>query len=107
MTFQPFKKAQLATGSGVTDRALHVVQQNTEDAIRQVLGVELLDGVRLDSITAVPAGEAFEHGLGRVPRGWFVVDTTTGGYPSRYAWDDKTITLGIGSGSFTGDVWVF
>ncbi|MGB1275470.1 MAG: hypothetical protein ACPG77_06940, partial [Nannocystaceae bacterium] len=95
------------TGEVPVDAALSRLQQSTEDSLRLVLGVALLDGVAVQAPSVVAAGTVLEHGLGRVPVGWLVTDDTGGSRPFRSAWDETTITLNAASSAWSGAIWVF
>lgn len=108
MTARPKLPPRLRTGDVAQDaRALDL-----ERALRAPLSCPLLDGVQVSG--AVPdVGGTVElaHNLGRVPRGWFVVDAQDAGVDLvRSAWTAATLTLARGTDAATDarfTVWVF
>ena len=78
-----------------------------------ILACPLLYGVLVSGeVPGFDGTTTLRHNLGRLPVGWFIVDTTTDGVVIyRTEWDDTTITFGrpvVGASvgaPFT--VWVF
>ena len=89
------------------DRLLNDVQDATAYVIRQIVQFEELAGVRLNDVALTTTAQTFSHGLGRCPIGWRVVDKTAAGDPYRTAWDERTISLRVASGSITCDIFVW
>jgi hypothetical protein len=50
---------------------------------------------------------AIVHGLGRAPIGWRLIDKTGAGDPYRTAWDDRTISIRVASGTLTCSIRVW
>jgi hypothetical protein len=89
------------------DRALNSVQDATADALRPVLSFEELNGSRMDEVTLTTTAQTLAHGLGRTPIGWRVIDKIDAGDPYRTAWDERTISLRVASGTCRVTLWVW
>lgn len=81
----------------------------TIKTLEQVLGSrEIIDGRLLENVTINSTATQLQHGLGRVPKGFIVVDYTV--FPDsgiyRTAWDEKTITL-VADTTSIYSLWVF
>lgn len=50
--------------------------------------------------------QRLNHGLGRVPVGWLIMDKTTDANVWRLSWDEKEIRLDV-SAATTLTIWVF
>ena len=90
------------------DRRAETTQSAGEALRRQVKLSGLLDGVIVANKDMPAAGAVrVVHGLGRRPRGWFVIDST-GAAPMLYrtAWDASSLTLQSGAASKVS-FWVF
>jgi hypothetical protein len=89
------------------DRLLNDVQDSVTQALRPVLQFEEHAGQRIDDLTLTATPLQISHGLGRCPIGWRVVDKTSAGDPYRTAWDERTITLRVASGTLGCDVYIW
>ena len=97
------------------DSDLQRVQDNVSLVLNQLLPKEILDGVLVRAVVAVTP-TVINHGLGRQPLGWLVVDRQPGigGFVVdapivRTAWDERSITLSqpAGAGNVPLTIWVF
>jgi hypothetical protein len=85
--------------------------QRVQDAIhatlRQVADLEEIVGVDIRGISLTTTPLAIVHGLGRAPIGWRLIDKTGAGDPYRTAWDDRTISIRVASGTLTCSIRVW
>lgn len=108
MTARPKLPPRLRTGDVAQDaRALDL-----ERALRAPLSCPLLDGVQVSGVVPdVGATVELAHNLGRVPRGWLVIDAQDAGVDLvRSSWTASRLTLGRGTDAVTDArfaVWVF
>lgn len=85
------------------------LQQMQEVALRSTAALNampLQPGVMVTFAFGGAATIAMSHGLGRPPRGWFVVDRDSAATVYRSAWDRWQLTL-VGSAACNAVVWVF
>lgn len=99
MALKPFNR--LTSGSEELNR----IQSNLEGAINPVVKKEILDGV-LVSGTVTASTSSVAHGLGRVPRGWFVVSGHNDVGIAAAA-DENYIYVSSSGGTNTVSFWVF
>lgn len=83
-----------------------LLQHNTERGLREIPGNLIMQGRLLEGLTVSTTATPIAHGLGRRPRGFFVVDRQGNTQIWRTAWDTKFITLDA-SASDTVSIWVF
>lgn len=88
------------------DRDLNRVQDQVFQALNPVLKNVLIDSVQINDIQITTSGVDIDHGLGRVPLGWFVVDSTASATVWRTAWTDRILSLDA-SGTATISIVVF
>ncbi len=75
-----------------TDKDLALVQDNIYQILQPLSKNPLIDGV-IVSVSTTAGTNRLNHTLGRLPLGWFVVDTTSAETLYRTDWDSKTISL--------------
>lgn len=88
------------------DLAVARVQEAARDSLQRVVDAGPLKGRQIDNVAVSTSPTAIAHGLGRQPRGWWIVDASAAADLHRAAWDERTITL-ISSASATVSVWVY
>lgn len=93
---------KIITGNQDLDR----VQDSIKDAY-DPLTKSVLVGAQVIVTPVATAGTVVPHNLGRLPKGWLVIDNTTAAYFWRSAWDSMTITLKASSAATTVTILVF
>ena len=91
-----------------SDQALQQLQNNIEVSLRSIAGKEILDGVLVrDKLLTAGQDNQVQHGLGRAPLGWIVVNsnaqatvilgTTANTFPQLYLWlrPSATVTVSL------------
>lgn len=89
------------------DRLLNDVQDSIAQCLRGILQFEEFAGQRIDSLTLTTTALQISHGLGRCPKGWRIVDKTAAGDVYRTAWDERTISLRVASGTLVVDLYIW
>lgn len=93
------------------DMSLNTFLRSFREAVdsggRQLESKEILDGVLIENIN-IPAttNTNIEHTLGRIPRGWKVVDVDAAATIHRIDWDTLHLTL-YASVEVNVNLWVF
>lgn len=95
-----FRKIQSA------DSTINRLQSQIEQSLNPVLKQAILDGVIINDIAITTAGVEIEHGLGRQPLGWALIDNQADARIWRTAWTDRLLTLDA-SGTSTISIYVF
>lgn len=83
-----------------------LLQHNTERGLRELPGNLIMQGKLLEDLEVTTGSLKVAHGLGRKPRGWFIVDADANETVWRTEWDGKFIGFDA-SGTITVNVWVF
>lgn len=79
-------------------RALEIVERSfdsVERAFQRLTSQFLITNRYIEVSIPDSVDTKILHGLGRIPRGWRIIDQKTGGDPERVAWDATSITLNI------------
>lgn len=87
------------------DKDLSTVQSNVGQILNKVVKVSILDGTQIEADLASGAN-IINHGLGRTPQGWIVVDRDSAATVYRTAWDSATLSL-TASATVTVQLWVY
>lgn len=95
----------MSTAGGMA-RLLQGANQVAEETNRATANSPLLNGRLVTGVAVGTIAAARNHGLGRTPQGWFIVDKTIDVNVWRTAWDNRTITLDATS-SATIAIYVF
>lgn len=84
----------IQTGEMFVDRSL----RNLVEQLDKLVSCPILSGRQIDNVTTVVGTVTVNHGLDRVPQGYFVVEARTAA-PSLFmtASDEKTITFTSGT----------
>ena len=91
-----------------SDPATNRMQERLRTIINVLAGLPILDGVLLENVTLTTADTPVAHGLGRVPRGCFMVKGNTSvAWSATTPADDKFVYLLCASGTKTVSLWVF
>jgi len=102
----PYKFDKIKSG----DEALDRVQINIAKALDPVLGLQILDGRKVD-VELTGSVAIVAHGLGRVPNGWILmtVDNDTRLYEDKAASPDrsKLLVMKSSAASVNFSLWVF
>lgn len=86
-----FKK--LLTGDQILDRIQDGIKAAYDGLTRSIFTQTQIISTRITT------GTVIVHSLGRQPKGWLIIDSNTGAYFWRSAWDSKTITMNASTGS--------
>lgn len=88
---------------------LSYIQSNVSQKFDNIDLCPFLDGNMVTNavVTNAAQGTIINHGLGRIPLGWFATDKTAAGDIWRLAWDDRTVTLKSSAASTTINFWIF
>lgn len=93
------------TGLSVA-RMLRANAEKGKETAKEAAKTEILNGRLLSDIVVATVSRRFDHGLGRQPVGWFIVDKTSALDVWRTDWDTRTISLDA-SASSTITIYVF
>lgn len=90
------------------DSLLNRIQDHLLRVINAIARKEIIDG-RLIEVQLSPAPTRVEHKLGRVPRGWIVVNPIRGETFTEYQSPDERFLYisSLSSAVFTARIWVF
>ena len=90
------------------NREINLLQKNVEASLGPLVANPLLNGSLLTGVNLASGANSVNHKLGRVPRGWFIVSSSTADvvYGSVSSATDTTLTL-TASGAITVSLWVF
>ena len=102
MALPTYRRVQILSLNDVTR-----MQEGIRASLRRIEIVDMLDGVRVENVEVGTGGLEIEHGLGRQPLGWFVVDQRSAGSVFRDAWDSKVISLRSSDAGTQISVWIF
>ena len=91
-----------------TNQELMQVQQNIESSLGPVVKNPLVGGTLLEALTLASGANTVSHKLGRRPRGWFLVSSSSSAtvYGDVRTATDLNITL-TSSGTATISIWIF
>ncbi|TXH54801.1 MAG: hypothetical protein E6Q97_10105 [Desulfurellales bacterium] len=106
MTSAISKRAFVNSQVAEVDLAISRVQEAARDSLQRIVDAGPLKGRQIDNVAVGVSAVSISHGLGRTPRGWFVVDRNAACDLHRTAWDARTITI-ISSATATVSIWVY
>ncbi len=84
-------------------------QREARNAIKDIANISLVSGVLLSDVSIATTATRVSHGLGRVPKGWFVVDRTADArvYRDSTGTERKTFLTLKASAACTVSLWIF
>jgi len=92
----------------IKDFSTNQLQRNTAEFTQQLTNNPLLDGVLLEGLSVSTSATDFAHGLGRAPRGYFVVKASAAAAVFDTTSVTPTTTLKLtSSATATISLWVF
>lgn len=91
----------------VADAMVGRVLRNHDDRIKQLVSVQILDGVPILDISVTTTGVTVNHGLGRVPVGCIVVKSPTNVTYATTEFTKQQLIIACSSGTPTVNLWVF
>lgn len=97
---KPLKQQQFS------DPALALLVSNLREWSDQFKNIPILDGKLIENVSISTSGAVVSHTLGRVPRGWFVVNINAAVDILQISANDRTLTLDA-NGSAIISLWVF
>jgi hypothetical protein len=104
-------KALKRVGPNEVDAPVKLALDRVWEWAEQFRKIPFLDGVLVGPVVSIGAGNVtFDHGLGRVPRGFIVVGNdgpTAAAYPSMVSKDTKTIVMNFGGSTLGAFFWVW
>lgn len=87
-------------------RIISEVNKNADETSRAAAKQPLLNGLIVTGISVTAVSAAFNHGLGRQPQGWFIVDKQADVNVWRTNWSNRTINL-VGDANATVSIYIF
>lgn len=87
------------------DESLNRIQENIRMALDPISTDIIFNRQEISAIVGI-SSKVIQHNLGRVPRGFIIVDKTAISDVRRVAWDSTTITL-ASNGLTTIKFWLF
>lgn len=91
-----------------TEAVLTRLQQAVAKVLDRVSDVPFMDGKLLSGISILVGVNEINHGLGRIPQGWFVTRMGAAGYTELNEESRNSISIILSaSATTTVDIWMF